>query len=80
MIYSLSILLVGWAPNELNQLPKMHFEFSFNLIGKSTMAINKAIMAHNQILVHIQVGGPQQGFQPRFMDGLDQFSSVHGTG
>ena len=44
------------------------------------MAINKAIMAHNQILVHIQVGGPQQGFQPRFTDGLDQFSSVHGTG
>ena len=27
-----------WAPNGLNELPELRFEFHFNLIGKSTMA------------------------------------------
>ena len=26
------------APNRLNELPHVHFEYPFNLIGKSTMA------------------------------------------
>ena len=28
-----------WVPIGLNKLPEMRFEFSFNLIGKSTMAL-----------------------------------------
>ena len=47
-----------WAPNGLNELPEVHFQFPFNLIGKSTMAFfNRPIMARAQILVH--------GWEPR---------------
>ena len=42
-----------WAPNGLNELPEVRFEFPFILIGKSTMAFfNRPIMARTQILVH----------------------------
>ena len=41
------------APNRLNEVLEMHFEFSFILIGKSTMVFfNRPIMVHTRIPVH----------------------------
>lgn len=41
-----------WAPNGLNELPEMCFEFRFILIGKPTMAsFKRPIIACTQILV-----------------------------
>ena len=35
-----------WAPNGLNELLDMRFEFPFNLIGKSTMAFFNRLIDH----------------------------------
>ena len=42
-----------WAPNRLNELPEVSFQFPFHLIGKLPMAFfNRPIMARTQTLVH----------------------------
>ena len=42
-----------WAPNGLNELPEMCFEYPCKLIGKLTPGFcNRPIMARTQILVH----------------------------
>ena len=52
--------LFFWAPNGLNELPEMHFEFPFDLIGKLTVVfLNRPIMARTQILVYRW--GPETG-------------------
>ena len=52
-------LISAGAPNRLNELPEVRFEFSFKLIGKGFF--NRPIMARTQILV--QRLGPEQGFR-----------------
>lgn len=47
-----------WAPYGISELPEVHFEFPFNLIGKLTMVFfNRSIMVRSQILVRRQ--GPR---------------------
>ena len=45
-----------WAPNGLNELPEVRFEFPFNLIGdhdkQNKAFFNWPIVAHTQIWVH----------------------------
>ena len=53
-----------WAPNGLNELPEVHFEFPFILIGKSTMTFSTPIMARTQIRVHRW--GPRTGILALF--------------
>ena len=61
-----------WALRGLNELPEVHFEFPFNLIGKLTMAFLTGQSWH------ILKG---QGFQCCFADGLNQkLTSVCGAG
>ena len=44
-----------WAPNGVNELPEMRFKFSFNLIGKLTMAFFQA--NHGNVLKSWYRGG-----------------------
>ena len=60
--------------DSLIELLEMHFEFPFNLIGKSTITFLTVQSRYTG-------GDPEQEFQPCFTEGLNQkFSSVCGTG
>ena len=68
------------ATNRLNKLPEMHFKFPFNLIGKPTMTFLTGQSWH-VLKSRYTGGGPEQGFQGCFIDGLNQkFRSVCGAG
>ena len=58
-----------WGPSRLNELLKMHFEFPFKLTGKSTVAF---FTGHSWCALKFwyNAGGPEQGFQRCFADGL----------
>ena len=64
------------VPNGLKELPEMRFEYLSNLIGKSIVAFLTGSLW--RVLKSWYTGGaPQQGFQCRFADGLNQtFTSV----
>ena len=66
---SAKILVVG--PSRLNELLEVRFEFPFNPVGKSTIAL---LMGQSwRILKSWYTGvGPEQGFQRGFADGLNQ--------
>ena len=60
-----------WALNGLYELPEVHFEFPFNLIGKSTLAF--LIGQSWRVLKSWYTGGGlEQGFWRCFVDGLNQ--------
>ena len=56
-----------WAPYGISELPEVHFEFPFNLIGKLTMVFfNRPIMVN---LKSWYAGrGLEQGFWRCFID------------
>lgn len=61
-----------WAPYGISELPEVHFEFPFNLIGKLTMVFfNRPIMVRSQILVGAG-RGQEQRFWCCFIDRLNQ--------
>ena len=59
------------APNGLNDLPEVCFEFPFILIGKWTMAFLTDQSWH-VLKSRYTVGDLEQGFRRRFADGLNQ--------
>ena len=64
-------ITVFLAPNGFNDLPEMHFEFLFILIGKSTMAFLTG--QSRRVLKSWFTGGdPDQRFRRCFVDGLNQ--------
>ena len=58
------------APNGLNELPEVCFEFPFILIGKWTKTFLTGQSWHG-IKSRYTVGDPEQGFRRRFADGLN---------
>ena len=74
------MILPFWAPNGLNELQEMSYEFPFNLIGKS--AIPSLTGQSCQVLKSWYIGGgPQQVFQCCFADSLNQkLISICGAG
>ena len=60
-----------WAPNGLNELPEVRFEFPFILIGKSTMTLSTG-QSWRLLKSWYTGGGPEQGFWRGFADGLYQ--------
>ena len=71
-----------WAPDGLDELAEVHFEFPFILIGKSTMTFLTGQSWH-VLKSWYTAGGPEQRFQRCFADGLDQSlvsSAVRGIG
>ena len=60
-----------WALNGLNELPEVRFEFLFNLIGKSTMALISG-QSWRVLKSWYTSWGPEQGFRRCFADGLNQ--------
>ena len=60
-----------WAPNGLNELPEVRFEFPFILIGKSTMAFLTG-QSWRVLKSWYTGGGPEQGFRRCFADRLNQ--------
>ena len=74
--YEAAPISLFWAPNGVNELPEVRFEFPFILIGQWAMAflIGQSWRVHNYV-------GPEQGFRFFIADGLNQtFSSVFGAG
>ena len=67
------------VPNRLKELSEMRFEYLSNLIGKSIVAFLTGSLW--RVLKSRYTGGaPEQGFQSRFADGLNQtFTSVCGA-
>ena len=59
------------APNGLNELPEVCFQFPFILIGKWTKAFLKSQSWH-VLKSRYTVGDPEQGFRRRFADRLNQ--------
>ena len=60
-----------WALNGLYELPEVHFEFPFNLIGKSTLAF--LIGQSWRVLKSWYTGGSlERGFRCCSVDGLNQ--------
>ena len=59
------------APNGPNELLEVRFEFSFVLIGKSTMVFSTG-QSCCALKSWYTGGGPEQGFQRCFVDGLNQ--------
>ena len=57
------------APNGLKKLPEVCFEFSFVLIGKSTMVFSTE-QSCRALKSWYTGGGPEQGFRRCFVDGL----------
>ena len=59
-----------WALRGLNELPEVRLEFTFNLIGKLTIAF---IMDQSWRVLKSWYtdGGPEQGFRRCFSDGLE---------
>ena len=65
--------------NGLKELPEMRFDNLFNLIGKSVVAFLTGSL-WRVLKSWYTGGGPEQGFQRRFADGLNQtFTSVCGA-
>ena len=60
-----------WAFNGLNQLPKVRFEFLFNLIGKSTVTFLTG-QSWRVLKSRYTSGDPEQGFRRCFADELNQ--------
>ena len=62
-------LSLFWALNGLNELPEVRLEFTFNLIGKLTIAflMDQSWRVHKSWYTG---GGPEQGFRRCFSDGL----------
>ena len=59
-----------WAPNGVNDLPEMRFEFLFTLIGKSTMDF---LTGHHGAYSNPGTQlGPEQRFRRCSADGLNQ--------
>ena len=66
-VYKAESRSLFWATNGLNKLPKVRFEFPFNLIGKSTMAFLTGQSWH--ILKSWYTGwDPEQRFWHCFID------------
>ena len=59
------------GPNRLNELPEVHFEFPFILMGKQTMTFLTG-QSWSVAKYWYTGGGPEQGFQCCFADGLNQ--------
>ena len=64
-------IFLFWAPNELNELPEVRFEYLFNLIGKSTMAFLKG-QTWRVLKSGYIGGGPEQRLRRPFTVGLNQ--------
>ena len=64
------LLSLLWALNGLNELPEVRLEFTFNLIGKLTIAflMDQSWRVHKSWYTG---GGPEQGFRRCFSDGLE---------
>ena len=65
------------ALNGLDELPEVRFEIPFILIGKSTMALNRPIMARTGWYT---VGGTDKYFGAVSQTDLARVSFVSGTG
>ena len=60
-----------WAPNGLNELLEVRFQFPFMLIGILAMAFSTGQSWH-VLKSWYTSGGPEQGFRPCFADRLNQ--------
>ena len=70
-VYEAAPISLFKALNGLNELPKVSFEFPFNLIGKSTMAFLTG--QSWRVLKSGYAGGhPEHGFWRCFVNGLNQ--------
>ena len=70
-VYKAAPISLFWAPNGLNELLEIRFEFPFRLIGKLTMAFSRGQSWH--VLKSWYKGwGPEQGFPRCFADRLNQ--------
>ena len=69
-----------WAPNRINELSEMYFEFPFNLIGKLTMVFSTG-QSWCVFKSWYTGGGLEQGFWNCFADRLNQkLISICGAG
>ena len=57
-----SLIFLFWAPNGLNELSEVRFEFPFIFFGKSTMTFLKA-QSWGVLKFWYTGGDPEQGFQ-----------------
>ena len=69
-VFKAAPLPLFWALNGLNELPEMHIEFIFNLIGKLTIAFLVGL-PWRVLKSWYTSGGPEQGFRRCFSDGLE---------
>ena len=60
-----------WVPYGLNKLLEMHFEFPFNLVGKSTTAFLTGQSWHVLKSQYTGGGSAEQGVWCCFADGLN---------
>ena len=70
-VFEAAPISLFWAPDGLNKLPEVCFEFPFNMIGKSTMAFLTG--QSWRVLKSWYTGGdPEQGFPGCFANGPNQ--------
>ena len=65
-----ALIFLFWVPNGLSELPEVHFEFPFILIGKSTMAFLTS-QSWGVLKSWYTGGGPEQGFRRCCTDRLN---------